>query len=330
MSRIFSPSICGMPPRVKRSAAPTLSALTATSPTFVSLVGSTVPIVANGTNLAGTTAVALRSGGVDYACLFTATSTSVTITRGPLAIPAGVYDLKVTTPGGSATLASAIEAADFATWYRADLGITLNGSTISAWADQSGNGRTASQATAANQPTYVSNGSVGSLPCARFAGSHSLTTAASFIIQQFDMWVPQQFTGTAGAAAQHGNNGINGHYLYGSTGATTAVQRSSVATNRNLTTNWATDGVTRAVRQSFRGTNASNVVYFSGVAQSMVEQNNADPGTGDSASNALTIGSLVANTFGVTGDIPEVILVNNPSGTITAKVDAYISARYGL
>lgn len=42
-------------------------------------------------------------------------------------------------------------------WCRSDLGITLNGSTVSAWADQSGNGKNYSQGTAASQPTYTTN-----------------------------------------------------------------------------------------------------------------------------------------------------------------------------
>jgi hypothetical protein len=43
-------------------------------------------------------------------------------------------------------------------WYRADLGITLNGSTVSAWADQAGTADGA-QSTAANQPTYSTSDS---------------------------------------------------------------------------------------------------------------------------------------------------------------------------
>lgn len=41
-----------------------------------------------------------------------------------------------------------------AAWYVADRGITLNGSTVSQWADQSGNGYHLAQSTPDYQPTY--------------------------------------------------------------------------------------------------------------------------------------------------------------------------------
>ena len=49
------------------------------------------------------------------------------------------------------SLALWLDADDFST-------ITLNGSTVSLWRDKSGNGRHASQADVANQPTYTANG----------------------------------------------------------------------------------------------------------------------------------------------------------------------------
>jgi hypothetical protein len=41
---------------------------------------------------------------------------------------------------------------------QSDLGVTLNGSTVSAWADQSGNGNHYSQGTASKQPSFVAGG----------------------------------------------------------------------------------------------------------------------------------------------------------------------------
>ena len=43
-------------------------------------------------------------------------------------------------------------------WLRADVGVTLNGSAVSEWADQSGSGNNATQAMAANRPALISSG----------------------------------------------------------------------------------------------------------------------------------------------------------------------------
>lgn len=53
-------------------------------------------------------------------------------------------------------------------WLRADLGVTQSG-TISAWADQSGNGNNASQGTSGFRPTYLS-ASTDNKPAASFDG----------------------------------------------------------------------------------------------------------------------------------------------------------------
>ncbi len=50
-------------------------------------------------------------------------------------------------------------------WLRSDLGISLDGSgNVSAWADQSGNGNTVSQATSAQRPAYAPTGGPLGLP----------------------------------------------------------------------------------------------------------------------------------------------------------------------
>jgi hypothetical protein len=55
-----------------------------------------------------------------------------------------------------------------ALWLKADAGVTLNGATVSQWADQSGQGRNVVQPTAANQPALVTT-ELGK-PALRFDG----------------------------------------------------------------------------------------------------------------------------------------------------------------
>ncbi|MEQ8924738.1 MAG: LamG-like jellyroll fold domain-containing protein, partial [Fulvivirga sp.] len=58
-------------------------------------------------------------------------------------------------------------------WLRSDMGVTQSG-TVSAWADQSGNGLNASQATPGLRPTYTaSNASLNNLPSMNFGPSGS-------------------------------------------------------------------------------------------------------------------------------------------------------------
>lgn len=53
-------------------------------------------------------------------------------------------------------------------WLRADRGITLNGSDVAAWADQSGNGYDFAQTAAGKQPAFTASGGPGGQPALDF------------------------------------------------------------------------------------------------------------------------------------------------------------------
>lgn len=59
-------------------------------------------------------------------------------------------------------------------WYRSDLGITVTGAGVSAWADQSGNGNHAVQGTDALRPPYVASGGGNNRPYLNFGGAHAV------------------------------------------------------------------------------------------------------------------------------------------------------------
>lgn len=68
-------------------------------------------------------------------------------------------------------------------WLKGDAGITLNGSDVSAWADQSGNGNDAAQADTAKQPAYVSN-ALNGIPGVQSDGVDELLMSGEFTLNQ--------------------------------------------------------------------------------------------------------------------------------------------------
>ncbi len=60
---------------------------------------------------------------------------------------------------------------DAALYLTTKSGLTVSGGKVSAWADANGNGITATQTNAGNQPTYVAAGTPNSTPVIRFEGS---------------------------------------------------------------------------------------------------------------------------------------------------------------
>lgn len=58
-------------------------------------------------------------------------------------------------------------------WYKADSGVTLNGSTVSQWNDNSGYDNHLKQPTATNQPTFIASAKNG-LPSVSFDGSNDV------------------------------------------------------------------------------------------------------------------------------------------------------------
>jgi hypothetical protein len=83
-----------------------------------------------------------------------------------------------------------------ALWLRSDQGIILNGSTVSGWNDFSGNGNNCSQATSADQPTYVSSGGANNLPYLSFTngGAQSLNGGVVLSAQPCEYFVVARLT----------------------------------------------------------------------------------------------------------------------------------------
>ncbi|MEP1093640.1 MAG: Ig-like domain-containing protein [Cyclobacteriaceae bacterium] len=78
-------------------------------------------------------------------------------------------------------------------WLTADRGVTLNGTTVSDWDDQSGGGNDATQGTAASQPEFLDDDLNGN-PSLRFDGTNDVIegTAGFYTIEYFVVTVPSE------------------------------------------------------------------------------------------------------------------------------------------
>ncbi len=109
--------------------------------------------------------------------------------------------------------------------------ITLNGATVSQWADKSGSGRNATQATAANQPAYNA-ALLGGKPALTFDGVNDLMSIASRFLDStnriiiavakensggFGGIITSKLAATDTAVAIDINNSRTYEYFYGST-----------------------------------------------------------------------------------------------------------------
>ena len=150
-----------------------------------------------------------------------------------------------------ASLALWLDAEDAST-------ITLNGSTVSQWDDKSGNGRNASQGTAANQPAYTSNGLNGK-PVVTFDGNNDILNTTSFLLGQTAVSVARRsaamqpvieglsinrraFWGTSGGSGfnTHANYAVNGSSAFTENGAASAVGAAFLVSQTGLLAQAAT------------------------------------------------------------------------------------------
>lgn len=205
---------------------------------------------------------------------------------------------------------------NLAAWYRGDMGITLNGGTVSAWADQSGNGRHLTQGTAAQQPTYVAaSASYNQRPALTFDGGDWLDAASAI-------------GGTTGTV-----------YLVGQDGNVDAYFVSNVGTPEagNLISYVGNEGIFSGTALTI-GSGSTSPSIFCGVfngANSFVARSNVTGATGNAGTNAMSspfrYGAYRTGIYALTGAIAEVIWYSAVHDAATrAVVLRYLSNRYAI
>lgn len=223
---------------------------------------------------------------------------------------------------------SDILGANLFLWYKASLGITLNGGDVSAWANQ-GNGGSVNpaQATPANQPLFVASAQ-NSKPCVRFtvgngdmlsvsSGGPSQTSNHSiFVVAKWNT-LPGAFRGLFGIGDDSKSSGIGGTNAnvawYGGDDLTTPVGAALSTTGVHRFGKTVSSGTTQGYRNG--ATDGSTATHTYG------------------ASTGVTIGSykVPPNTNNADCDIYEIVVadVAMSAGQIS-DLDTYFVSEYAL
>ncbi|MBS1955294.1 MAG: chitobiase/beta-hexosaminidase C-terminal domain-containing protein [Cyanobacteria bacterium SZAS-4] len=228
-------------------------------------------------------------------------------------------------------------SSDLLLWLRGDLGVT--GTTaISSWADQSGNGRNATQSTGALKPALVTgvlNNSV--LPSLSFSGTQYLNLAADYAAlsngcSMFIVLKPSSAVATGDPA------------YFGNTSDTDSVFSQCIGTQASLTSYNSTTSSTVTTTTNPLSTSqyklleltlqpgatagtGTGTIYVNGsqVIQKTTMQNPANV-----TRNNCFIGSGVGATNIFNGNIAEVILYSNVNASTRAMVESYVLSKYGI
>ncbi len=200
-------------------------------------------------------------------------------------------------------------------------GITLNGSTVSAWADQSASGFHVSQATPANQPTYNATDSLfNGRPSVQGSGSHYLTraaVAAIFGATDYTVFAAIAWTSLTGAFQFFVSNldaNANGPEAGLSYTNARACNHSNVGTGTDGT---PTASTAEVVQHQY--TSAGGML----ILKNNVSQTVATPAGnygGAAASAHLAIMGRSAGTLGVNARITKIVAYNR--GLTTAEATA--------
>lgn len=201
-------------------------------------------------------------------------------------------------------------------WLRADLGITLNGSTVSQWNDQSGNSNNASQGTAAKQPTYTaSDSSYGNQPTLTFASASSQEMALVSLQPNQPYTAYAVCESTSGATNQAVIGDGNPTTLYYISGTPLVFAGSNLSSGINTRVKAALCGVFN--------TTTSAIYVNSSTAAASGNAGSINP------SGTLSIGAFGTNSDFLNGKIAEIIVYSGAhNSTQVSTVFSYFSARY--
>jgi hypothetical protein len=225
-------------------------------------------------------------------------------------------------------------------WLRADSGVTLSGSNVTAWADQSGNGNNADVENSGEEPTFVSSFS-NSKPAIQFNGTSQLlniggSDSLDFLNTSIFIVLKRTGDGTGNEITFMKNaNDVEGSGAYWHVARLNRGNSNFAVSNggsfdRDSGVNIG-DGIARVMDFTFDGTDFN--IYVNGVQTATY---NDQVGNIDITSGSLQIGGYnqsFNNPDGelFNGQIAEIIMYNRAvTSTERQKVEAYLNAKYAI
>jgi hypothetical protein len=222
-------------------------------------------------------------------------------------------------------------------WLRGDLGITLNGGNVSAWADQSGQGNNAVQASAPNQPAFAAS-AIGGMPGVTFGpnlslgGTSNLVAASSartvFVVEKAN-------AGSEGGSLLVFRTATNRYALQIFNAAvlgTIYTWTDCVAVNsQNSLVPADIDGTSNIIEATFDGNVGVSLQQMK--LNGTVKAASGSAVTTDSGTAGFTVGMRLDNPTHECffGSIAEVIVYDTVLSTANATtVRTYLKTRYGI
>ncbi len=219
-------------------------------------------------------------------------------------------------------------------WVKADAGTstTTNNTGIQTWTDQSGNSLDATQGTATNQPTYLTN-QINGLPVLSFDSTDDLlstgTLPADFATTDVSMYIvaltdAAENTSPIVANPDNTSSRFNIHIPWGDN--LIYFDHGDISSGGRLTTNFGTLGQFQTYHfQTISGTEQR--IYQDGSQLAT----DANASSFDPTGKILDIGFYSSTGTYWGGDIAEVLVYNSALNTAERIiVDNYLSAKYNL
>jgi len=229
-------------------------------------------------------------------------------------------------------------------WLKADAGVTLSGSNVTAWADQSGNGNNATARTA--NSTFVSS-VINGKPVLRFDGTANLITN-NFFAHNYDTPITIIAVSKASASTVFGGD-PTARYIYGVTnngGYDAGLAYGAYGTeNPNFSVGFGISYLSgQDIESSPMGENQvglSSSINSGTLISAFLNGTlvgTADPANqsgGNNSTGAFSIGSEVTldetAAFFCTCDIAEIIIYNRAITTQERQqVEAYLNTKYAI